>query len=85
MEEEKAVAYWHANLKLIIILLAIWALVSYGFGIILAPVLDNFYVGQVPMGFWWAVQGSIFVFVIEIFVYSKIMDNIDTKYDVYEE
>ena len=85
MEEEKAVAYWRANLKLIIIMLAIWALVSYFFGIILAPALDNLYIGQVPMGFWWAVQGSIFVFVIQIFVYSKMMDNIDTKYDMQEE
>ena len=85
MEEEKAVSYWRANLKLIIIMLAIWALVSYGFAIILAPVLNNFYIGQVPMGFWWAVQGSMFVFVIQIFVYSKMMDNIDAKYDVDEE
>ena len=85
MEEDKAVAYWKTNLKVIIITLAVWALVSYFFGIILAPAFNSVYIGQVPMGFWWATQGSMFVFVILIFVYSKIMDNVDQKYDVHEE
>ncbi len=85
MEEEKAVAYWRANLKVIISTLAVWALVSYIFAIILAEMFNGIYIGQVPMGFWWATQGSMFVFVILIFVYSKIMDNIDEKYDVHEE
>ncbi len=85
MDQEKAEAYWKANLKVIYITLAIWALVSYGFGIILAPWLNNFSVGQIPMGFWWAMQGSMYVFIILIFVYSKIMDKIDKEYGVHEE
>ncbi len=85
MDEEKAVGYWRANLKVITVTLIIWALVSYVLGIILAPALNNIYLGQVPLGFWFATQGSMFVFVILIFVYSKIMDNLDAEYDVHEE
>jgi len=65
--------------------LAVWALVSYILGIILAPVLNNIYFGQVPLGFWFATQGSMFVFVILIFVYSKVMDRVDAEHDVHEE
>ena len=78
-------AYWRANLKIIYITLAVWALVSYVLGIFLAPALNNIYLGQVPLGFWFATQGSMFVFVIMIFVYSKMMDRVDTEHDVNEE
>ena len=76
--------YWKANVRLITILLAIWALVSYGFGIILAPVLNNITIGSIPLGFWFAQQGAMIVFVILIFVYCKLMDGIDKEYDVNE-
>jgi putative solute:sodium symporter small subunit len=79
-----ALAYWKANLRLIIILLVIWALVSYVLGILLAPALSNIYLGQLPVGFWFAQQGSMYVFVILIFVYSKLMDNVDKEFDVHE-
>ena len=84
MTREKAQAYWKENIRIISILLAIWAVVSYGFGIILAPWLNQFSVGNLPMGFWFAQQGSLYVFIIEIFVYAYIMDRIDKKYGVHE-
>lgn len=85
MDEKKGLfAYWRANLKLIIILLAIWALVSYILGIFLAPALSSIYFGQLPLGFWFAQQGSMFVFVILIFVYSVLMDKVDREHDVHE-
>jgi putative solute:sodium symporter small subunit len=82
MTREKAVAYWKENVRLIIILLVIWAVVSYGFGILLAPALNNLSIGNLPMGFWFAQQGSLYVFIIEIFVYAWLMDRTDKKYGV---
>ena len=78
-------AYWKANVTLITVLLVIWATVSYGFAIILAPFLNQFNVGQIPMGFWWAQQGSMYTFVILIFAYALIMDRIDAKHNMKEE
>ncbi len=82
--EEKAIAYWKANVRLIFILLAIWALVSYVAGIILAQPLVTINLGQVPLSFWFAHQGSMITFVVLIFVYAKLMDGIDNKFDVHE-
>ena len=81
---EQAIAYWKANIRLILILLAIWALVSYVCAIVLAPVLNNFTIGQLPVGFWFAQQGSMVTFVILIFVYGFMMDKVDQQYDVQE-
>jgi putative solute:sodium symporter small subunit len=81
---EGRLAYWKANLRLIIILLAIWALVSYVFGILLAPALSGIYIGQLQVGFWFAQQGSMIVFVVLIFVYSIQMDKVDKQFDVQE-
>ncbi len=75
-------AYWKKNRALIAVLLAIWALVSFGFAI-LFPM--TFPIGKLPAGFWWAQQGSMFVFVILIFVYCWRMDKIDREFDVHEE
>jgi len=87
-EKEKDVQnrerYWKKNVRLITWLLIVWALVSYVFGILLAPLLDNIPLGQVPLGFWFAQQGSMIVFVILIFVYATRMDKIDSDYDVQE-
>lgn len=77
--------YWRANRILIGVLLTIWALVSFVFAILLADPLSEARVGQLPMSFWWAHQGSMFVFVILIFAYAIIMDRLDRKYDVHEE
>jgi putative solute:sodium symporter small subunit len=78
-------SYWRANRLLITVLLVIWAVVSYLFAILLAKPLYTIPVGRLPMSFWWAHQGSMFVFVVLIFVYARVMDRIDRKYDVHEE
>ena len=87
MENRKtaAIAYWRENLRLVATLLVIWFLVSYGAGIIFADFLDQFQIGGFPLGFWFAQQGSIYVFLILIFVYVWRMNTLDRKYDVHEE
>ncbi|CUU03512.1 MAG: DUF4212 domain-containing protein [Fimbriimonadales bacterium] len=77
-------AYWRANLRLIRTLLLVWALVSYGLGILLAEPLNQFRLGALPLGFWVAQQGSIYVFVILIWLYAWRMDRLDREYDVHE-
>lgn len=77
--------YWKKNKILIAILLTIWAIVSYGFAIFGAKALYGIKMGSLPMSFWWAQQGSMFVFVILIFVYAKVMDSLDRKYGVGED
>lgn len=82
--EQAARAYWRENLRAILVLLAIWALVSLVAGILLAEPLHGVILGQVPLSFWFAHQGSIITFVVLIFVYCWWMDRIDRKYDVHE-
>ncbi len=74
--------YWRANLKLMALLLAIWFSVSFGFGILLAEPLNELRFFGFELGFWWAQQGSIYVFVVLIFVYAAVMKRIDRKYGV---
>lgn len=83
--EKTAQAYWFAVLKLIAGVLAVWFVVSYGFGIILAPALNNIHVGGYPLGFWFCHQGSMYIFVALIFIYAKLMGNLDKKFDVDEK
>lgn len=83
-EMQQARDYWKANIRLILILLAIWALVSYILGILLAPVLNSIYIGQLPVGFWFAQQGSMITFVVLIFVYGFMMDKIDQEHEMNE-
>lgn len=78
--QKKATAYWKQNLKYLFILLSIWFLVSYGAGILFKDFLDSFYLGGFPLGFWFAQQGSIYVFVILIFVYVRLMNKLDEKF-----
>ncbi|MCZ6727861.1 MAG: DUF4212 domain-containing protein [Acidobacteria bacterium] len=73
-------SYWISNLRLIGCLLAIWFLVSFVLGIFLAEPLASVRVGRLPAGFWWAQQGSMFVFVILIFVYAWRMDRLDRSH-----
>ena len=82
MNQDKRQAYWRANTALIRNLLIIWALVSLVFSILLVQPLNNLRLGGVPLGFWMAQQGSIFVFVALIFVYAVQMDKLDRKYGV---
>ena len=71
--------YWKANIRLLIILLSIWFLIWFGFGIILSDFLDKFSIGGFKLGFWFAQQGSIYGFVILIFVYVFAMNRIEKK------
>ena len=77
--------YWKANIRLVSILLVIWFVVSYLFGIILVDVLNQIRIGGVGLGFWFAQQGSIFTFLILIFVYAKKMNALDRKFNVHED
>ena len=72
--------YWKENLRYLAILLAIWFLVSYGCGILFVDQLNEFHLGGFPLGFWFAQQGAIYVFVILIFVYVRLMNKLDKKY-----
>ena len=83
--ETAAVRYWRANLRLVAVLLAIWFTVSFGFGILLAQQLNGIVVFGFKLGFWWAQQGSIYVFVILIFVYAAAMERIDRHFGVEDE
>ena len=78
-------AYWRANLKLGAVLLSIWFVVSFGFGILLVDSLNRISLFGFKLGFWWAQQGSIFVFIVLIFVYSAGMKRIDRKYGVHDD
>ncbi len=76
--------YWKTNLRYMVILLSIWALVSYVFGILLVVPMNSIMIGGFPLGFWFAQQGSIYVFVLLILVYFLLMDRLDKRYDVHE-
>jgi putative solute:sodium symporter small subunit len=78
-------AYWSATLGLLTKVLVIWFLVSFGAGILFAPWLNNIHLGGYPLGFWFAQQGSIYVFVVLIFWYAKKMNEIDREFDVHED
>ena len=84
MRPEEPVAYWKENLRYIIVLLSIWFAVSYGAGILFANALDKVKIGGFPLGFWFANQGSLVVFVLLIVVYVRLMNALDRKYHVYE-
>lgn len=72
--------YWRANIRLVLLLLSIWFIVSYGAGILFREWLDQFQIGGFKLGFWFAQQGSIYVFVILIFVYVIAMNRLDERY-----
>jgi putative solute:sodium symporter small subunit len=83
--DSKANAYWRENIRTVLILLAVWFIVSYGMGILFADALDNIKLFGFGLGFWMAQQGSIYCFVILIFVYVYKMNKLDHKYDVDED
>ena len=78
--KNKNQSYWKSNLKVVFSLLLIWFIASYGFGIIFSNFLDQIKIGGFKLGFWFAQQGSIFVFVILIFVYVWLMKKLDKKH-----
>ncbi len=84
MDNENKKKYWNENLRYVAILLAIWFVVSYGFGILLVEQLNTIKIAGFKLGFWFAQQGSIYVFVVLIFVYVRLMNKLDKKYNVHE-
>jgi putative solute:sodium symporter small subunit len=81
---DQQVLYWRENLGYIVVLLAIWFACSFLAGIVFADALDSVKLGGFPLGFWFANQGSLVIFVVEIAVYVNLMNRLDRKYGVYE-
>ncbi|MCL6218725.1 DUF4212 domain-containing protein [Zunongwangia pacifica] len=84
MLKNKAKKYWRENLKYLFILLSVWFIVSFGTGILFKDFLNQFKIGGFKLGFWFAQQGSIYVFVILIFIYIRLMNKLDKKYGYSE-
>ena len=82
---EAGAGYWAANLRLITICLVIWFVVSFGLSILLRPLVSGIAVGGTDLGFWFAQQGSILVFLVLIFFYAWRMNKLDKEYGVNEE
>lgn len=84
-ENNSRAEYWKANIRLVIGCLIVWAVVSYGFGILLREPLDAIQFAGFKLGFWFAQQGSIYVFLLLIFFYAFRMNQLDRKFDVHED
>ncbi|MFB1034285.1 MAG: DUF4212 domain-containing protein [Sinobacterium sp.] len=82
---DSAKSYWRDNLKIMASLLVVWFVVSFGFGILLVDQLNAIQLGGFKLGFWFAQQGSIYVFVVLIFIYIAKMNRLDKKYHVQED
>jgi putative solute:sodium symporter small subunit len=78
-------AYWKKNLRIILWCLIIWAIVSLGFGVILAQPLNSFSIGGYPLGFFFAHQGAIYTFIVLIFFYAWRMNRLDKEYNLDEQ
>ena len=76
-----SIGYWNANLIIVIFLLSIWFLSSFGAGILFSDYLDNFQIGGFKLGFWFSQQGSIISFVFIIVLYCFLMNKLDKKYN----
>lgn len=85
MSDKNLKLYWKKNLRYLLILLSIWFMVSYGCSILFADSLNSIKIGGFPLGFWFAQQGSIYVFVVLIFVYVNLMNKLDKEFDVDEK
>jgi len=80
-----AAAYWSANLRLLTMCLVVWAIVSYGFGILLVEPLNAIQIGGYKLGFWFAQQGSIYTFLVLVFFYAARMNSLDREFGVSED
>lgn len=85
MSEKNLKEYWKTNVRYLVILLSIWFVVSYGCGILFADALNQVQIGGFKLGFWFAQQGAIYVFVVLIFTYVYLMNKLDKKFDVDEK
>ena len=85
MSHHRRGEYWKAKLRFLSILLVVWFVVSYGCGILLADTLDQVRIGGFKLGFWFAQQGSMYVFVLIIFLYAWRLNRMDREYDVHED
>jgi putative solute:sodium symporter small subunit len=85
IDKQAGEAYWRANIRLVRTLLVIWALVSFGCGILFRPLLSGIPIGGTDLGFWFAQQGSILTFLVLIFFYAFRMNQLDRQYGVDEE
>ncbi|MEY2956438.1 MAG: DUF4212 domain-containing protein [Gemmobacter sp.] len=83
-DQTSANAYWAANIRIITISLVVWFVCSFGLGIILRPALSGISVGGADLGFWFAQNGSIYVFLILIFAYARRMNKLDREFGVEE-
>ena len=83
--KEKMKAYWRRNLRYLTILLVIWFVASFGLGILFVDEMNTIRIGGFKLGFWFAQQGSIYVFVVLIFVYVRWMNKLDREFDVDEK
>jgi len=84
-QNSRMAEYWKRNVRLMVILLSIWFVVSYLFGIVLVTPLNAISLGGYKLGFWFAQQGSMYVFVVLIFVYAGKMNALDKEFDVHED
>lgn len=88
MQQEKPTdhkAYWQATKKLLLSILVVWFLCSYVVGIVFVEFFNQFSLGGYPLGFWFAQQGSIYIFIGLIFFYAKKMGDIDKRFNVHED
>ncbi len=82
---KSAAEYWKRNLRLVIISLVVWFVVSFGFGILMVDTLNGIRLGGYKLGFWFAQQGSIYIFVALIFIYAGNMNKLDKEFGVHED
>jgi len=84
MPEKRSVdsSYWRTNLRYVAVLLVLWFVVSYGCGILFVDTLDRFRIGGFKFGFWMAQQGSIYSFVVIVFIYVQLMNRLERKYTI---
>lgn len=80
-----AAAYWKANIRTVIGCLVVWFVVSYGFGILFVDALNTIQIGGYKLGFWFAQQGSMYIFVALIFFYVARMNKLDKEFNVQED
>ncbi len=83
-DESRNKEYWKANIRAVLVLLSIWFFVGYCLSIFLVEPLNRIQIGGFPLGFWFAQQGSIYVFIVLIFIYARWMTKIDKRFGLHE-